>query len=83
MNHLGTRLEEMNQRAIQQGKLEGIEQGKLEGIEQGKLEGIEQGKLVGIEFVALQMIDKEVPVEEIQTYTGLTLEQIQELRRSN
>ena len=59
MNDLGTRLEEMNQRAI------------------------EQGKSVGIEFVALQMIEKEVPVEEIQSYTGLTLEQIQELRRSN
>ena len=44
--------------------------------------GIEKGRLEGIEFVALQMIEKGIPTSEIQTYTGLTLEQIQDLGRT-
>lgn len=43
---------------------------------------IEKGKLEGIEFVAAQMIKNGVPTSEIQTHTGLTAEQIQNLVRS-
>ncbi len=45
--------------------------------------GFEQGKLKGIESVAMQMIAKGLSINDIQDCTGLTLEQIQELRHAS
>ncbi len=79
-------MEQGMEQGIERGKLQGMEQGiergKLQGMEQGIERGIEQGKLQGIEFVASQMLDKGWSASEIETYTGLTHEQIQELRRT-
>ena len=64
---------------IELGRTEGIELGRTEGIELGRSEGIELGKSRGIELVAINMLQENRSVEEIQKYTGLTVERIREL----
>ncbi len=75
MDEMKARLAEMDRRSMARGFEQGIEQGVAQGIERGKLEGIES--------VALQMIAKGLSAREIQDFTGLTPEQIQELRHAS
>ena len=57
-----------------------IEGSRQEGIKQGIEQGIEQGKQSEkIEIAKNMLLDKE-PIEKIKRYTGLTLEEIEELR---
>lgn len=70
---------EQRENAIRAYKSE-IEGSKQEGIKQGIEQGIEQGKQSEkIEIAKNMLLDKE-PIEKIKRYTGLTLEEIEELR---
>jgi len=53
------------------------EEGLLEGIEKGLLEGIEKGKIA----VAKELLKNRVDVNIISKSTGLTLEQLEELKK--
>lgn len=53
----------------------GMEKGIARGIEQG----IEQGRI----DIAIRMIADGLPHAQIQKYSGLTIEQIEELSRKN
>ena len=48
---------------------------------EGKAEGIEEGKVKGKAEVALAMLQANMPAEQISSLTGLTVEQIKELRQ--
>lgn len=63
---LGISLEQT--RVYQEAKEEGIEEGIERGIEQGKMD------------VALNLLRRNFPVEEIAEITGLSIEQIQTLQ---
>ncbi len=54
----------------------GIEKGKEEGIKQG----IEQGIDVGVQKTAINMIKNSEDDSKITLYTGLSVEQIGQLR---
>jgi predicted transposase/invertase (TIGR01784 family) len=62
--------------ALRQGIQQGIEKGIAQGIEKGIEKGIEQEKL----SVAKNMLEIGLPLDTIRKATGLTLEQIQELK---
>ena len=59
----------------QLGYEKGIEEGKKEGKEEGKREGIEEG----IKKVAKMMKDNNCSIDEIEKYTKLSKEEIEEL----
>jgi hypothetical protein len=52
---------------------------RLEGEARGKLEGEERQK----QTITLKMLRKNLPLETIAEFTGLTIEQIQKLRSNN
>lgn len=58
----------------------GIEKGKEEGIKQGVQQGIEQGIDVGVQKTAINMIKNSEDDSKITLYTGLSVEQIGQLR---
>ena len=58
---------------------EGIVKGKKEGKEEGLVEGIVKGKKEGVLLVALNMLKKKVPINEISSYTGLSKEKIKKI----
>ncbi|MDE0310454.1 MAG: hypothetical protein OXI60_11600, partial [Acidiferrobacterales bacterium] len=64
----------------QEGIEEGIEKGIEEGIEKGIEEGIEKGIEQGREEVAERMLRKGCTVDDIRSYTGLTVRQIRSLQ---
>jgi recombination-promoting nuclease RpnC len=69
---------------IEKGRLagieRGIERGRLAGIERGIERGIEEGELRAIHKIALRMLDKGFPLQEISDDTGLPLEEVKKLR---
>lgn len=64
------------------GRTEGIEQGRAEGIKQGRAEGIEEGRAEGIRSIAQKLIAMNLPESEILSATGLTSEEIENLRKN-
>ncbi len=70
---------------IEIGREEGIEIGREEGIEIGREEGIEIGREegidVGIKAVALALLQEGISEAVILKTTGLTAEQLAQLRR--
>ena len=61
---------------LSQGKAEG----KAEGREEGRAEGISQGKSERNTEIAKNMLKDNIPVESISKYTGLSIEEVNELR---
>ena len=66
---------------------EGLEQGLQQGITQGLEEGLEQGMTRGLEqaatdFATRMLKTNKLSLEEIALYSGLTLEQVTELKKS-
>ncbi|MGM9942387.1 MAG: hypothetical protein ACI32N_10435 [Bulleidia sp.] len=61
---------------INRGRKEGIIEGKEEGRKEGRKEGKEEER----ENVAVRMLKKEYPIEEIISISGLTLEQLNKLK---
>ena len=75
-------LDRIENRGIQQGRMQGIEQGRIQGIEQGRIQGIEQGRMqekkenaltlhelgMNEEFIAQAL---KVSVEVVRQWLGL------------
>ena len=61
------------------GRKEGRKEGKIEGKEEGKEEGIELG--IGLTSLAIEMLCQGYKDQLIGKKTGLTIEQIQNLRK--
>ena len=69
---------------LSQGKAEGFSQGKAEGREEGKAEGISEGisegKIENKKEIAKNMLSKAMEVELISEITGLSIEEIKNLK---
>jgi predicted transposase YdaD len=52
-------------------------------LDRAKLEGKLEGKLLQQQAIALNMIQENIPLETIVRITGLTNEQLQQLRSNN
>jgi predicted transposase/invertase (TIGR01784 family) len=59
---------------------EGFEEGMMQGIEQGIEQGLEEGSLDKAIEIAKNMINKNIPLEDISEITGLSLEDIEKLK---
>ncbi|MCM1273672.1 MAG: hypothetical protein NC088_12945, partial [Bacteroides sp.] len=60
---------------------EKYEEGVEDGLEQGIAQGIEQGIAQGAEQLAIKMLKADkLSVAEISEYSGLTIEQVTELK---
>ena len=62
------------------GKKLGREEGKKEGREEGRKEGKEEGRKETKRKIAKKLISKNMKTEEIMELTGLTKEEIKELK---
>ena len=71
---------EIFEKGIEKGIRKGIEKGVERGIERGIEKGIEKGIDIGVEVVARKMIQSGENNLKISLYTGLSIEQIEELR---
>jgi predicted transposase/invertase (TIGR01784 family) len=60
-------------------KEQGLEEGRKQGIEEGKKQGIEEGKKQGLTAIAKKMKEAGLAIEDIQLYTGLSIEEIKAL----
>lgn len=75
-------IEEGMKQGIEQGMQQGMQQGIEQGMQQGMQQGIEQGIEQGKTETAMRMIQKgDLSVEMIAMYSGLSLEQVLELKR--
>lgn len=62
-------------------KEEGWDQGKEEGIKKGIKEGIEKGQKVEKRNVAINLLKKNADIEIIKIATGLTVKEIDEIKK--
>jgi predicted transposase/invertase (TIGR01784 family) len=71
--------------ATEKGMEDGIAIGKEEGIAIGKKEGIvigeERGALAKARETAIKMLNKNVPVEDISDFIGLSIDEIQSIKK--
>ena len=65
---------------FEEGIEKGMEQGIRQGMEQGMQQGMEQGMQQGIEKIAINLIENGLENNLISLYTGLSLDDIKELR---
>lgn len=68
---------------LKQGKEEGLKQGKGEGLKQGKEEGLKQGEKEEKIRTTKKLIEKNMPIEQIEEITGLTKEEILKIKDNN
>jgi predicted transposase/invertase (TIGR01784 family) len=61
---------------LEEAKIDGIQEGHKVGIEEGRTEGINQRNIE----IAKNMIKKNMSMSDIIEITGLTKEQIEELK---
>ncbi len=80
--------QEILHEGLQGGVEQGIEIGKQQGIEIGKQQGIEIGKQQGLqqlqeakEGIAINLLKTGMTVEQVVTFTGLSVEQVQHLQQ--
>ena len=73
--------------AENKGYEEGIEEGRIEGraegIEEGRIEGIEEGSKQKAYEIAKKLLYLNIALEDISKATGLSEEEIEELREEN
>ena len=65
----------------QQLRQQGFEKGVQQGILEGEAKGIEKGLFEGMEQVAMRMLRRNRPLEDIIEDTGLSLEKIVSLKK--
>ncbi|MEO1134931.1 MAG: hypothetical protein AAFX40_19805, partial [Cyanobacteria bacterium J06639_1] len=70
---------EIEQRGLQQGLQQGIERGMQQGIEQG----LQRGELQAARAIARNLLTTNLSDAQIAEATGLSVEQIRELRETN
>lgn len=71
----------ISQGSFEHGKDEGISIGIAHGIKQGMQQGIEQGALKKAIETAHKLLQRQVPIEDIADFTGLSIEQVKELTK--
>lgn len=83
-NYLAMNLHDrdIRKQAFEEGCSLGIEQGTKLGIEQGTKLGIEQGTEFAKNEIAKNMIMHNLPIDQIITYTGLTSDNIEQIRKA-
>ena len=59
----------------------GIRLGRTEGIQLGEARGIKLGEARGIAATARRMLVRGVPLEQVVDFTGLSLGEVEALRR--
>ena len=62
-----------------EGRAEGLAEGRAEGHAEGLKDGLKEGISQNQKDVAREMLNDNVPVEKISRYTGLSIENIQEI----
>jgi len=65
--------------AREEGRREGREMGREEGREEARREAREEGKREQTKNIALKLLKRNVPIDEIVEATGLTLKEIESL----
>ena len=68
---------------LQMALLEERMEGELQGEERGRAQGLELGRNEGREAVAVKLIRRGRPFDEIREDTGLPLQRIQELAQND
>jgi predicted transposase/invertase (TIGR01784 family) len=63
------------------GYKKGIEEGTVRGIERGIKKGMVRGMERGVKKVALNLLDLSIPINDISKATGLTPEQIRQIKK--
>ena len=63
------------------GRVEGIQLGEARGIKLGEARGIKLGRNEGIAATARRMLVRGVPLEQVVDFTGLSLDEVEALRR--
>ncbi len=61
----------------------GHDAGLAEGLERGRSEGIEVGQEEKAREIAANLLKAGIPVEQVATFTNLSIEQVKELASSN
>ncbi len=78
--------EKAREEFLEVGRNEGLELGRNEGLELGRNEGLELGRNEGRLYqsfdMARIMLDKDEPIDKIIEYTGLTNEEITDLKET-
>ena len=77
---MSTAVRKAEERGVEQGIDQGIELGIERGIEQGIELGAEQGAETKAGEIALNLLKMGLSVEQIADSTGLTVEEIEEIR---
>ena len=84
INNMQTARDTYNQ--LEYAKKKGREEGMLAGIEKGRVEGRMEGREEGIEKrsreIAVNMLRKNVPIESICEFTGLSKEEVAGLKEN-
>jgi predicted transposase/invertase (TIGR01784 family) len=73
-------LQEGLEKGRQEGRQEGLQEGRQEGLQEGRQEGLQEGMKRKALEIAQQLLDV-LDDQTIMQKTGLTLEDIQELRQ--
>jgi predicted transposase/invertase (TIGR01784 family) len=76
-----TMAEKWTQEGLEKGILQGIVQGMEKGKKEGIEEGIEKGQVQALQAVALNLLDEGLPLHLIEKATGLSPEQVQNLKK--
>jgi predicted transposase/invertase (TIGR01784 family) len=71
--------EDIHLRYVQNVERAAHHKGLAEGLEKGEAIGLEKGELNKAITIALKLLKKDMPVEEISDTTGLSIQQIEEL----
>lgn len=72
---------EARREGLAEGKREGLEEGKREGLEKGMEEGRKEGEREAKLETARKLLDKGIDIEIIADVTGLSVEELEELKR--
>ena len=62
------------------GFAEGREAGRAAGLAEGEARGIERGRAAGLAEVARRLLASGMPEAQVAEFTGLTVEQLEELK---
>ena len=80
-------IKEGKEQGIKEGKKQGIKEGKEQGIKEGKEQGIKEGKKQGIREgkleIAKNLLNVNLPLEQISNITGLSVDEIKSLTKDN
>jgi len=74
-----TRDELVRRKALAEGETKGMAIGQAKGLTEGKAKGLAEGKAEGKAEIAINLLKKSYPVDEIVEITGLTKEEIEKL----